>query len=432
MRNDAGSRRDWRPGPRSGTGWRGWRLPTWLVGCAVAWVLLCPARADASPKTPIIELITIGPGDELFSRWGHTGLRVRADGNDRIYSYGYAVDGGIGQLVALVQGRAIFRLAARRWTKALPWYERRDRHMEAQALQLPPAQLRALVERLKIESRPINRDFVYDSLRNNCSTRLRDLLDEVSGSALARAAEDYQAGRTLRTDTRTATASSLPVAIGLDVLVGSEQDAVPTGWEAMYRPADLQAIATATILDSGTPFLGPVEVLIASKRPPVVEPSPKATTWLLLFAIVLAVAIAWGRFGSNTIAARRAGALALAAAGAISGLLGLLVVATMIVATVPSLAYNENFLLFVPLDAAAVVAATRWWRGRESSERIQRIGRWYVRIRLAALAVLLLTKLAGIAAQDNLALIGAAVVVLVPLAVGPRSPARQAAAAAAG
>jgi hypothetical protein len=395
-----------------------------LHACALLWILLCPRPAHAEPETPTVELITIGPGDELFSRWGHIGLRVRADGEDRLYSYGYAVDGGLGQLVALVKGKALFRLAGRRWAKAFPWYQERDRRMEAQPLQLPPAQLRALVERLQIESRPVNRDFVYDSLHTNCSTRLRDLLDDVSGSALRRASEDANPGRTLRTDTRTATANSLLVAIGLDVVVGAAQDSVPTGWAAMYLPADLQATATAATLDSGAPLLGPVEVLIASNRTPPVPPSPAATTWLLVLAAIIAAMIAWARLGPGGTAARRVGPLALAIAGTISGILGLLVAVAMIAATVPSLAHNENVVVFVPLDAVAVVVAVRWWRDRGYGERIRKLGRAYVHLRLGVLAALLVAKVAGLAPQDNAMLILAAAVVLASLAIPPRrSPA---------
>ena len=400
-------------------------VAAWRIAWTIAWVLLSPSLAHAHASTPIVELITIGPGDELFSRWGHTGLRVRTDDDDRIYSYGYAVDGGFGQLVALVKGKALFRLAGRRWAKAFPWYEHRDRDMQSQVLQLPPAQLHALVERLQIESRPLNRDFVYDSLRTNCATRLRDLLDDVSGGALRRAAEDYDPGRTLRTDTRAAAATSLWVGIALDVLVGAEQDAVPSGWASMYRPADLQAIATAARLDNGEPLLGPVEVLIASARAPATPPSPRATTWLLLLAAVAAAAIAWARSGAGASRGRRVGALALATAGVVSSALGLLVAVTMIVATVPSLAHNENFLVFVPLDAIAVVAAVRAWRGRPFGPRARRLGRAYVHARLVVLAALLVAKAVGLAPQDNLALVLAAALVLATLAFGPQVRAKE-------
>ncbi len=392
----------------------------WRLAWTIAWVLLSPSLAHARADTPIVELVTIGPGDDLFSRWGHVGLRVRADGEDHMYSYGYAVDGGFGQLVALVRGKALFRLAARPWTTALPWYQRRDRHMESQALQLPPSQLRALVQRLRIESRPINRDFVYDSLRTNCSTRLRDLLDDVSRGALRRAAEDYAPGRTLRTDTRAAAASSVFVGIGLDVLVGAHQDTVPTGWASMYRPADLQAIATATRLEGGDPLLGPVEVIIASERPPATPPTPRATMWLLLLAAVAAALIAWTRPGTHPTKGYRIGMLVLATVGVLSCLLGLLVAVTMAVATVPSLAHNENVLVFVPLDAAAVVVAVRGWRGRGSSERLRKIGRAYVHVRLVVLAALLVAKVLGLAPQDNLILVVAAAIVLASLAFATR------------
>ncbi|MBK6685884.1 MAG: DUF4105 domain-containing protein [Deltaproteobacteria bacterium] len=56
--------------------------------------------------TPVVELITMGPGPELYSYWGHAALRIidPQDGSDRVYNFG-SVDFSDGFFVRMMRGQ---------------------------------------------------------------------------------------------------------------------------------------------------------------------------------------------------------------------------------------------------------------------------------------------------------------------------------------
>lgn len=303
-------------------------------------------------------------------------------------------------------------LAARPWPRALRWYEGHGRQVELQTLSLTPEQRTVLVDRLRTGVRRENREFLYDSLTDNCSTRLRDLLDDVSGGALRWAAESQERGRTFRDDTRAAAAGSLVLEVGLDLVTGQHQDTAPTAWEAMYRPVDLQQTVRLAARPDGTPLAGPIRVVHASSRPS--EPPSSAGSWLLPLAGLFAVVLGGATMRPSPWTTRAAASLMIVV-GLLCGLVGLVIALSMAIAVVPSLSWNENVLVLVPLDLSAVVLGVRWLRGAVPVGALGRLGRRYVQIRAVGLGALVLAKLFGASIHDNWGVVVAAAIVVATL-----------------
>src|SRR6185295_11885038 len=104
-----------------------------------------------------------------------------------------------------------------------------------QDLPFSPEQARAVEAELLDDLKPENRFYVYDHFADNCTTKLRDIIDHASGGELKEGT-----GRafpmTFRQMGRQGMAE-LPVLIAFgDFAVGRALDRHPSLWEAMFHP----------------------------------------------------------------------------------------------------------------------------------------------------------------------------------------------------
>ena len=98
----------------------------------------------------------------------------------------------------------------------------------------------AELDRLVRENfQPNNRDYVYDYFDDNCSTRVRDLLDTVLGGVLFDAFGSGETAASYRSHARRLVGESLWLDQGLSFLLGSRGDAPRNEWEAMFIPMEL-------------------------------------------------------------------------------------------------------------------------------------------------------------------------------------------------
>ncbi len=201
-------------------------------------------RAVGAQTAPEVVLVTMGPGDDVFSRFGHAALCVRdpADPAGRCYNYGTADFSTPGPLTwAVLRGRGRF------WVSEAPeaWMVQRygpdeDRDVWVQALPLPPAARTELARRLAWDALPAHRHFVYHHYRDNCTTRLRDHIDAVSHGALRRVG-GRPFGQTWRTPTRQGFATAPALLAVSDLALGRALDRPMSTWEAMFLPEVLRA-----------------------------------------------------------------------------------------------------------------------------------------------------------------------------------------------
>ena len=383
---------------------------------AAALALLCLGSGVAS-AAPRAELLTYGPGDPLYARFGHTAIRVMdpAAGQDSVYAFGYAPFDSDTFLWELVRGDARFYLGVRPWRENLEVYRQYDRTVRVRTLNLSPGQAAALAGRLAHLALPENRFYVYDSQLDNCATRVRDLLDEVTSGALRSAAGGGVPGHTYRHDNLAAGAGALAIGAALDLVTGPHMETPLDGWAAAYLPTELEALAAAATVQvrgKTLPLAGPPRVAQRRSGPPPLQGNPRAGR--------IAVAAAGATLGLLLLATGRRrwwrahGALT-ALAGLLFGLLGCILWTLVLTSRVPALSWNENILVFTPLDLLWVVAGARMIHaGRPGT------GRWlarYLDLRLAVLGVLGLGKLAGWMVQDNLTFMACAALVLLGLRI---------------
>ena len=320
-------------------------------------------------------LVTAGPGDAVWEHYGHNALRVLDTRTGRDYSYDWGIfDFRQADFMArFLQGRMLYMVVRQRTDVVLDFYRETDREVVLQELDLTPAEKAMLSDAASENALPRNRDFIYQYFVDNCSTRVRDLLDRVLGGALRREFEGQATGFSYRHHARRLTQVDPLVHTGADLALGSPADRPISAWEELFLPLSLRdRIRSVRITRDGEtrPLVRAEEVLYTSGRAP--EPAAPPA-WLgrylamgLLMGVVFAAA---GVRGVRTSTGLRRSVLALAAGWSLAaGAVGTILV--LLLATDHTFTWwNENLFLFNPLPLGLAVllplsTRSEAWRGR--------------------------------------------------------------------
>jgi len=182
---------------------------TWAVWLsAPAAVSAQDSRGEAVPvlsDAAVVSVITVLPGDRLYSLFGHTIIRVHDPdiGLDVGFNFGtfdfpQTLLGGAGFVARFAYGKLDYMLGTSRAPlDASAWYWNQERRASIeQTLDLTPDQARSLFALLVENARPENRIYRYDFFFDNCSTRPRDVFETILGPELKASLEDP--GRSFR------------------------------------------------------------------------------------------------------------------------------------------------------------------------------------------------------------------------------------------
>lgn len=381
--------------------------------CFVTTPMLALAEEAALASTPetgdpiSIDLLTMGPGDHPFFKFGHNAIRVRdsAKRSDNVYNYGTFSFQSNTLIQDFFKGRLEYWLSRDSMTKTVYHYSVEDRSMLAQHLALSPTQKQALKAQLETNALPENRKYKYDYFFDNCSTRVRDAIDRVTEGRLHESMR-APATQTLRAHALRVTADYFLEYLILSIGLGPLVDKPYTAWDEAFLPEMLTAgIRKATILapdGSVRPLVANEEVLLAHEDDQLKQP-PR---WTLRFYVAGTLAglclLGLARLAYKQRLASVVLGLILVLGGAVVGLLGmgLLLLWT---STDHAVAYrNQNLLLLSPLSLALV------WYGTSIAVRgvisVSRM-RWLTRFLVVSSTIALVWKVLPFEWQDNATLI---------------------------
>lgn len=181
----------------------------------------------------------MGPGREAYSRFGHSAVRIRnlLGETDLVFNFGTFDDEAPDAVRQFLEGRLKYWLSVDTFRETREEYRREGRRMWAQELALAPAERRHLFGRLRYLARKENRAYRYHHYDANCSTRIRDTLDQALGGLLARQLRGRPAA-THRHWLRRATRGAPLFHLAFD-LVLTRSDRPIDRWEACFAPEQL-------------------------------------------------------------------------------------------------------------------------------------------------------------------------------------------------
>ncbi len=319
-----------------------------------ACVLLSSATASGSPAIPkksapghTVFVLTFEPGADLFAAFGHTALVVERPGTGprKVYNFGtYDFDAPDAKL-RYAAGDLTYRLSVSTYKSTLERYRHFGRGGTLQELSLGPEQAEELVALLEEHTQPEKRTYQYRHFTNNCSTKVRDLIDRVTGGALSAQFKSRLAVRTYREWTRHYTGPFPLWAAAIDFALGPAADEPVSRFDEQYLPSTLaDDLARATLKDPPRPLVRRTETF----GPLGSAPFRDKDAWEIWYFIVagavfFAAALLPIALGDRT-ASRRIFGCALTAWGFVTGILGALLLLLQTTAHTDT-HFNENHLL---------------------------------------------------------------------------------------
>jgi hypothetical protein len=365
--------------------------------------------AARQPATLQVFLVTLGEGEYYWEKFGHNALWFYdpARGVDLAYNWGTFDFDEPGFLGRVLSGNMRYWVDTVPSTLFFDFYRYYDRSITVQRLNLTPEQAARALEFSRWNARAENKHYQYDYFRDNCSTRVRDVIDLALGGALKRATASLRTALTYRRESVRLVDDMKATQFGINAALGQPSDAPLSVWETMFVPARMQqALADLTVPGpdgSPVPVVAEARVLYESQRHAERASTPSLIPQYLLVGLLVTGLI----LAPAMLGARRRGWEVLFRVlstvwAATTGVLGLVILLAWVITAHVFWFRNENLLLFNPL--ALFLATLIPLSGR-------RPGRW---LRPAAICAVVLAMLAAVALvlkgipvfrQENLAII---------------------------
>jgi hypothetical protein len=195
------------------------------------------AQQRLSPSAQI-SLLTAGPGEDLYSVFGHTAIRIYdpAHNIDRTYGWGGFRFSENSFYVKFLRGTLPYYIDAYDMYLFAYAYQQENRTLREQMLNLTTAQKERLMDVLETNLRPENRTYQYKFFYDNCATRPRDKIAEACGDSLTIPSRSVMTGKSYRDWMNQYLGEKAWARLGMNLAIGRPADEQTDGWHAMYLP----------------------------------------------------------------------------------------------------------------------------------------------------------------------------------------------------
>ena len=373
-------------------------------------------------------IMTMGPGEYVWERFGHNAIRVqdRQRGTDISYNWGMFSFQQEDFILRFIRGHMDYWMEGFDSDLTAQAYVQSDRSVWLQELNLTPAQKADLRDYLEWNSLPENRVYRYDYYRDNCSTRVRDAIDRVLGGQIRVQTENIPSGTTYRSHTRELTANLPVVYTGLMAGLGQPVDREISVYEEMFLPlAMLERIREVTVTDATgalVPLIASEEIVYAAANE-AAGAAPGITVYVILGLLIGGVLVAAAKASRRRVGRALFGTLGGTWA-LVAGLLGMVLLGIWLFTDHATSYRNENLFflspLLLPMVVLLPVAARRRARWRLPALRLALV--------IAVISLVgLVAQLLPMLNQTNGEIIALALPINVAIAFGLREMSRTAA-----
>jgi len=258
------------------------------------------AQTDSSCHLRI-SILTCSPGEELYSLFGHTALRVTDSATrlDVIYNWGTFDFEEPNFYMKFTRGSLLFYVSPDRIEDFLYEYQYYGRSVTEQVLNLSCEEKLQIKKAIDENMSGNNRFYKYNFQFDNCTTRVRDLIEKnINGMHVT--TNIIPEGTTFRNmlyyylDNGGQPWSKL----GIDILLGAKIDKVPTNDQAMFLPEFLMKAVDSSVANN-TPLVKEKKLLLPAAPKEdissVYEPLITIGTICLVIFFISILKSAWAR-----------------------------------------------------------------------------------------------------------------------------------------
>ena len=356
------------------------------------------------------KIAVFGPSDDIFIWWGHAGLIVEnmSTGFGRIYDWGIFAFSGESFIRAYALNDIKYRCGLSPASVDIENYINEDRDIIMYTLDLDSSKKRAILDYADTNTLPANCWYIYHQFRDNCSTRIRDLVDMGTGGQFKESFENAPGRFTFREHMRRFSWYSPFYDWFLGFLLGRSIDRDISMWEEMFLPVELghNIVDYRYIDDTGArrKLVSDVEMVNKTKNRTAILEAPRSQIpRTLATGITIAALLALVRLlrTKRPLAGRTLMGVSHSAAGLALGIAGSVL---FFASRVPERDYmrgNINLLFANPLALAVIPLGVIYALGAKFSVGAVRCLRIWWRYVCAACVVSALLNLLPFLRQDN-------------------------------
>lgn len=245
-------------------------------------------KGQAITEETVFSLITCDEGDEIYSLFGHSAIRIkdRNSNLDLVYNWGMFEFGNneLDFQLKFAKGKLKYYMAEETYAGFIASYQWEKRTVREQILNLNYEQKIAFWKAIQLNYLPENRYYKYDFFFDNCSTRIGELLRKVLGEKVSFEELPTANQFTYRQLIDKQVSNSQPWSdFGIDLALGAKIDKLATTEEMQFLPKYLEkSISIASLKQNGLPLVLSTNVLVKGEDRKVKEyegTTPSFVTW---------------------------------------------------------------------------------------------------------------------------------------------------------
>jgi len=310
-----------------------------------------------------LKIAVMGPGDELYFWWGHIALVIEDSETDtsRFFDYGLFSFENDNFFYNFAFGRLLYSCGESSTDRNIAGYVFTNRDIVFYTLNVSPETRIKVRDFAELNVLPANRDYYYHHFKDNCSTRIRDIIDLATDGQFKEQYGNAPGRYTLRQHVRRHTWFMPPVDWILNFWMGQVIDTPITIWEEMFLPSEVgNRIEDFWYTDAKGErqrLVNNIEVVyIAEDRPKVLDTPRKQWPRELAFSLGLSVIFGFFFFlqKKNCRAGKILAGISMSLTGIVFGFAGLLLYFLNLFTNHDYTFQNYNMLFGTPLLLASV------------------------------------------------------------------------------
>ncbi|MBN2167547.1 MAG: DUF4105 domain-containing protein [Marinilabiliaceae bacterium] len=296
-----------------------------------------------------ISLITCGPGNDLYAKFGHSAIRLNDSINniDWVFNYGTFDFDTPNFYLKFINGNLNYMLSVSKFDPFIRYYFFNKRTVSEQILDLNFEEKKKLTQLLIENAKPENKFYRYDFFFDNCATKIRDIVfKSIEGEIILHNIKGENS--TFRNLFSSYLNNSTWTKFGIDILLGSKTDLQTDTWQEMFLPNYLDYHFKNAIVkrDSSEKPLIKTEKKIISFNNELSKTSFRFSPSIVFGILLICVILFSILFTNNTIIIRTFDIILFLA----TGLSGLLILYMWFFTSHQIVSMNYNILWANPLN----------------------------------------------------------------------------------
>lgn len=192
-------------------------------------------------KEAKVSVLSCGPGSELYSKFGHSAIRIKDPVNrmDIVYNYGVFDFNQPNFYLNFGKGRLNYMLVRHRTADFINQYKSEKRGIVEQVLNLNTSEQNKLLNFLENNAKPENRTYSYHFFFNNCATKLIDVI-AIANPDIVFEKEFIDENLSFRSLINNKISENNWGAFGINTALGSKIDQTATDYQHRFLPENIK------------------------------------------------------------------------------------------------------------------------------------------------------------------------------------------------